>query len=217
MIQKLKAIFFDFGGVVLSSPFEAFNTYEESRGLPRDFIRRVNSANPDSNAWAKLERSELSPTEFDEVFARESEALGHRVPGADILSLLHGEIRPEMVRAIDSVKSHGYLTACLTNNVLSTPDDRSAPDAAKRKEIAAILERFDALIESSKVGVRKPEPRFYEIACETVGVEPSQCVFLDDLGINLKPAAAMGMKTIKVTSAAQALGELSQILSLAFD
>ena len=217
MIQKLKAIFFDFGGVVLSSPFEAFNTYEESRGLPRDFIRRVNSANPDSNAWAKLERSELSPTEFDEVFARESEALGHRVPGADILSLLHGEIRPEMVRAIDSVKSHGYLTACLTNNVLSTPDDRSAPDAAKRKEIAAILERFDALIESSKVGVRKPEPRFYEIACETVGVEPSQCVFLGDLGINLKPAAAMGMKTIKVTSAAQALGELSQILSLAFD
>lgn len=202
---------------MLSSPFEAFNTYEESRGLPRDFIRRVNSANPDSNAWARLERSELSPLDFDEVFARESEALGHRVPGADILSLLHGEIRPEMVRAIDTVKSHGYLTACLTNNVLSTPDDRSAPDAAKRKEIAAILERFDALIESSKVGVRKPEPRFYEIACETVGVEPSQCVFLDDLGINLKPAAAMGMKTIKVTSAVQALGELSRILSLAFD
>ena len=213
----LRAVFFDFGGVVLSSPFEAFNTYEESRGLPRDFIRRVNSANPDSNAWARLERSELSPSDFDEVFARESEALGHRVPGADILSLLHGEIRPEMVRAIDTVKSHGYLTACLTNNVLSTPDDRSAPDAAKRKEIAAILERFDALIESSKVGVRKPEPRFYEIACETVGVTPSECVFLDDLGINLKPAAAMGMRTIKVTNATQALGELSQILSLAFD
>ena len=201
---------------MLSSPFEAFNTYEESRGLPRDFIRRVNSANPDSNAWAKLERSELSPHEFDEVFARESEALGHRVPGADILALLHGEIRPEMVRAIDVVKSHGYLTACLTNNVLSTPDDRSAPDAAKRAEIAAILERFDALIESSKVGVRKPEPRFYEIACETVGVEPSQCVFLDDLGINLKPAAAMGMKTIKVTSAEQALGELATHTGLSF-
>ena len=213
----LRAVLFDFGGVVLSSPFEAFNLYEERSGLPRDFIRRVNSENPESNAWARLERSELSPTEFDEVFARESEALGHRVPGADILSLLHGDIRPEMVRAIDTVKSHGYLTACLTNNVLSTPDDRSAPDAAKRKEIAAILERFDALIESSKVGVRKPEPRFYEIACATLAVEPTECVFLDDLGINLKPAAAMGMKTIKVTSAAQALGELSQILSLALD
>lgn len=213
----LRAVLFDFGGVVLSSPFEAFNHYEDRSGLPRDFIRRVNSENPDSNAWARLERSELSPTEFDEVFARESEALGHRVPGADILSLLHGDIRPEMVRAIDVVKDNGYLTACLTNNVLSTPDDRSAPDAAKRKEIAAILERFDALIESSKVGVRKPEPRFYEIACATLAVEPTECVFLDDLGINLKPAAAMGMKTIKVTSAAQALGELSQILSLALD
>ncbi|MFM8810780.1 MAG: HAD-IA family hydrolase [Actinomycetota bacterium] len=213
----LRAVLFDFGGVVLSSPFEAFNLYEDRSGLPRDFIRRVNSENPDSNAWARLERSELSPTEFDEVFARESEALGHRVPGADILSLLHGDIRPEMVRAIDVVKDNGYLTACLTNNVLSTPDDRSAPDAAKRKEIAAILERFDALIESSKVGVRKPEPRFYEIACATLAVEPIECVFLDDLGINLKPAAAMGMKTIKVTSAAQALGELSQILSLSLD
>ncbi|MGA1406521.1 MAG: HAD-IA family hydrolase, partial [Ilumatobacteraceae bacterium] len=106
--------------------------------------------------------------------------------------------------------------ACLTNNVLSTPDDRSAPDDAKRKEIAAILERFDALIESSKVGVRKPEPRFYEIACVTLAVEPTECVFLDDLGINLKPAAAMGMKTIKVTSAAQALAELATHTGLSF-
>jgi len=213
----LRAGLFDFGGVVLSSPFEAFNSYEDRSGLPRDFIRRVNSVNPDANAWARLERSELSPHDFDEVFARESEALGHRVPGADILALLHGDIRPEMVRAIDVVKANGYLTACLTNNVLSTPENPSAPDAAKRAEIAAILARFDALIESSKVGVRKPEPRFYEIACETVGVTPSECVFLDDLGINLKPAAAMGMTTIKVTSAAQALGELSQVLSLALD
>ena len=176
----LRAVFFDFGGVVLSSPFEAFNSYEDRSGLPRDFIRRVNSVNPDANAWARLERSELSPHDFDEVFARESEALGHRVPGADILALLHGDIRPEMVRAIDVVKANGYLTACLTNNVLSSPENPSAPDAAKRAKIAAILERFDALIESSKVGVRKPEPRFYEIACETVGVTPSECVFLDE-------------------------------------
>ena len=212
----LRAVFFDFGGVVLSSPFEAFNSYEDRTGLPRDFIRRVNSVNPDANAWARLERSELSPHDFDEVFARESEALGHRVPGADILALLHGDIRPEMVRAIDVVKANGFLTACLTNNVLSTPENPSAPDAAKRAEIAAILERFDALIESSKVGVRKPEPRFYEIACETVGVTPSECVFLDDLGINLKPAAAMGMTTIKVTSAAQALAELASHTGLTF-
>ena len=213
----LRAVFFDFGGVVLSSPFEAFNRYEADNAIPRDFIRRVNSVNPDSNAWARLERSELSPVDFDEVFASESEALGHRIPGSHILALLHGEIRPEMVRAIDTVKRLGYVTACLTNNVLSEPKEDSTLDADKRAAIAAILAKFDALIESSKVGVRKPEPSFYEIACSTVGVSPDECVFLDDLGINLKPAAAMGMTTIKVTGARQALDELGRILNVTFD
>ena len=213
----LRAVFFDFGGVVLSSPFEAFNRYEADNAIPRDFIRRVNSVNPDSNAWARLERSELSPVDFDEVFATESEALGHRIPGSHILALLHGEIRPEMVRAIDTVKRLGFLTACLTNNVLSEPKEDSTLDADKRVAIAAILAKFDALIESSKVGVRKPEPSFYEIACSTVGVSPDECVFLDDLGINLKPAAAMGMTTIKVTGARQALDELGRILNVTFD
>lgn len=213
----LRAVFFDFGGVVLSSPFEAFNRYEADNAIPRDFIRRVNSVNPDSNAWARLERSELSPVDFDEVFATESEALGHRIPGSHILALLHGEIRPEMVRAIDTVKRLGFLTACLTNNVLSEPKEDSTLDADKRAAIAAILAKFDALIESSKVGVRKPEPSFYEIACSTVGVLPDECVFLDDLGINLKPAAAMGMTTIKVTGARQALDELGRILNVTFD
>ena len=213
----LRAVFFDFGGVVLSSPFEAFNRYEADNAIPRDFIRRVNSVNPDSNAWARLERSELSPVDFDEVFATESEALGHRIPGSHILALLHGEIRPEMVRAIDTVKRLGFLTACLTNNVLSEPKEDSTLDADKRAAIAAILAKFDALIESSKVGVRKPEPSFYEIACSTVGVSPDECVFLDDLGINLKPAAAMGMTTIKVTGARQALDDLGRILNVTFD
>lgn len=217
MTSNLKAVFFDFGGVVLSSPFEAFNRYEADNAIPRDFIRRVNSVNPDSNAWARLERSELSPVDFDEVFATESEALGHRIPGSHILALLHGEIRPEMVRAIDTVKRLGFLTACLTNNVLSEPKEDSTLDADKRAAIAAILAKFDALIESSKVGVRKPEPSFYEIACSTVGVSPDECVFLDDLGINLKPAAAMGMTTIKVTGARQALDELGRILNVTFD
>lgn len=213
----LRAVFFDFGGVVLSSPFEAFNHYEDAHGIPRDFIRRVNSVDPDTNAWARLERSELSPRDFDEAFARDSAALGHRIPGSHILALLHGEIRPEMVRAIDTVKRLGFVTACLTNNVLSEPKADSSLDDDKRAAIADILAKFDALIESSKVGVRKPEPRFYEIACETVGVSPTECVFLDDLGINLKPAAAMGMTTIKVTGARQALDELGQILNVTFD
>jgi putative hydrolase of the HAD superfamily len=203
------AVLWDFGGVILSSPFESFNRYELEQGLPIDFIRTVNATNPHGNAWARLERSEVSPAEFDAVFAAESDALGHRIPGADVLGLLHGDIRPEMVALLDRVKAEGYRTACLTNNVVS-----DGPPSERSTALAAVMERFDIVVESSKVGVRKPEPRFYEIACELLQVQPEQCVFLDDLGINLKPAAAMGMATIKVLNAAQAIADLQRLLDL---
>ncbi|MEI6496899.1 MAG: HAD-IA family hydrolase, partial [Actinomycetota bacterium] len=203
------AVLWDFGGVILSSPFEAFNRYEQANDLPTDFIRTVNSTDPHTNAWARLERSDISALDFDAAFAADSEALGHRIPGADVLALLAGEVRPEMVAALDTVKAAGYRIACLTNNVSGEHASAERTDI-----IAGIMARFDAVIESSKVGVRKPEPRFYEIACETLDVAPSACVFLDDLGINLKPAAAMGMTTIKVLNAQQALTELSGILDL---
>jgi putative hydrolase of the HAD superfamily len=125
--------------------------------------------------------------------------------------LLAGDIRPEMVALLDRVKETGYRTACLTNNVIGG-DERDLTGDARAIEIAAIMDRFDVIVESSKIGVRKPEPRFYEIACELLDVQPEECVFLDDLGINLKPAAAMGMTTIKVTSASQAIADLSAAL-----
>jgi putative hydrolase of the HAD superfamily len=208
--QPIRAVLWDFGGVILSSPFEAFNRYETDRGLPLDIIRTVNAKNPDSNAWALLERNDVTPAQFDELFAVESEALGHRIPGADVLALLSGDVRPAMVRALDTVKEAGFLMACLTNNVVVT----SPEPTPRQAEVAAIMQKFHHVVESSKVGCRKPEPRFYEIACETVGVQPNECVFLDDLGINLKPAAQMGMITIKVASSEQALSELAQIIGL---
>jgi putative hydrolase of the HAD superfamily len=209
--KEIRAVLWDFGGVILSSPFEAFNRYETDRGLPLDHIRRVNSTNPDANAWALLERNDVTPAQFDDLFATESAALGHRVPGADVLALLSGDVRPQMVRALDLVIEAGYRTACLTNNVVSMSSDPSP----RHIEVAAIMARFDHVVESSKVGCRKPEPRFYEIACELVGVGPDECIFLDDLGINLKPAAAMGMRTIKVGDPAIALNELSGHLGVA--
>jgi putative hydrolase of the HAD superfamily len=201
----IRAVLWDFGGVILSSPFEAFNRYEEANGLPHGFIRGVNATDPDTNAWALLERSEVTPEEFDRLFAEESDRLGHRIPGADVLGLLSGEIRPEMVTALDRVIRAGYRTACLTNNVVG---------GEQRMDVGDVMVMFDHVVESSKVGCRKPERRFYEIACELVGVEPSECVFLDDLGINLKPAKAMGMTTIKVGAADPAIAELEQVLGI---
>jgi putative hydrolase of the HAD superfamily len=206
-----RAVLWDFGGVILSSPFDAFNRFELEQSLPTDFIRTVNATNPHANAWARLERNEITPHEFDAAFADDASALGHAVRGSDVLALLAGDVRPEMVAALDTVRAAGYRTACLTNNVAG-----EHASAERSERIAAIMQRFDAVVESSKVGVRKPEPRFYEIACELLGVTPDTCVFLDDLGINLKPAAAMGMTTIKVVSAGQALAELSAVLGLDF-
>jgi putative hydrolase of the HAD superfamily len=201
----ISAVFWDFGGVILSSPFEAFNAYEQANGIPLDHIRTVNATDPDDNAWAKIERREVTHDEFDELFAAESEALGHRVPGRDVIGMLYGSVRPEMVVALDRVIDAGYITACLTNNFATD---------GHRDEIEAIMGRFRYVIESSRVGVRKPETRFYEIACETAGVSPDQVVFLDDLGINLKPAKAMGMQTIKVLNAEQAITDLESVLGI---
>jgi len=201
----IKAVLWDFGGVILTSPFEAFARYESERGLPDGFLRLVNATNPDANAWARLERSELTGAEFDAEFARESAALGHEVPGGDVLAVLLGEVRPEMVAALDAVRAAGLATACLTTNVTGE---------LERAQISNVMGRFDVVVESSKVGVRTPEPRFYEIACELLAVSPAECVFLDDLGINLKPAKEMGMTTIKVADPAAAIAELSTVLGL---
>ena len=203
-MTDISAVFWDFGGVILASPFDAFNDYEEQHGLPKDFIRSVNAVDPDTNAWAKIERQEVGPEEFDALFADESERMGHRVSGADVLGLLSGKVRPEMVEALDRVIAAGYVTACLTNNVSSDTRD----------DVIPIMERFHHVVESSKVGFRKPEPAFYERGCELAGVTPDQVVYLDDLGINLKPARAMGMTTIKVLTADQALSELEEILGM---
>jgi putative hydrolase of the HAD superfamily len=200
-----QAVLWDLGGVILTSPFDSFARFERERGLPDGFLRSVNAANHHGNAWARLERNELDVDAFDSEFAAESLALGHEVRGADVLAMLEGDVRPEMVAALDSVKAAGYAIACLTNNVAT---------GFQRPEVVDVLRRFDLIVESSKTGVRKPEPRFYEMACEQLGVAPKECVFLDDLGVNLKPARDMGMVTIKVEDPAAALTELGDVLGL---
>lgn len=209
-----QAVLWDFGGVITSSPFEAFNRYEATRGLPHNFIRSVNAHNPDSNAWAQLERNEIGGAEFDAAFRAEAQALGHDVPGADVLALLSGDIRPRMVATLDTLKAAGFSIGCITNNAQVGHGPGMTDDSAKAAAVAAILARFDHVIESSKAGVRKPDPRIYQMMCEALSLNPARCIYLDDLGINCKPAAAMGMAAIKVSSEEQALTELGGLLGM---
>lgn len=207
--KTIKAVIFDFGGVMTSSPFEAFARYEAQHGLPAGLIRRVNATNPDDNAWAKLERSEIDVAGFDALFLAESTALGHPVPGRDVLPLLHGDLRAGMVAALKACRQR-FRVACITNNISG---DRDPVTAGHMIDVLAL---FELVIESSKVGLRKPDPRIYLMACERLGVEPAECIYLDDLGINCKPAAALGMTAIKVTSEAQALADLAAATGLRF-
>ena len=173
-------VIFDFGGVITASPFEAFNRLEEERGLPRDFVRRVNSADPDNNAWAKFERAEIDAGAFDTLFAEEARALGHELEGEAVLAVIAGAVRPAMVAALDTLKDRGFTIACITNNVPGGKMGVRGAGMTRSEEaaieVADIMARFAHVIESSKAGVRKPDPRIYLMMCEKLGVEPAECI-----------------------------------------
>ncbi len=209
----IQAALFDFGGVILSSPFEAFATYERAHGLPEGFIRGLNATNPDTNAWALLERSEVGLDEFSALFEDEARAAGQELDARGVIGLLSGSLRPGMVQAVRRCRER-LKTGLLTNNFVTAPAGPGQHHAHvdREREMAEVMALFDAIVESSQVGVRKPDPRFYELACELLGVAPADCVFLDDLGVNLKPARAMGMTTIKVLDPDQALADLEAVV-----
>ena len=206
----VEAVIWDFGGVLTSSPFEAFARFERERGLPADIIRRTNAANHLENAWAKFERAEVDIETFDQLFAVESRALGAEVRGKDVLPLLSGDLRPEMVDALKRIKTV-LKTGCITNNL---PANAIGSAGGRMLYIAEVMALFDHVIESAKIGLRKPDPRIYRIMVEALGVRPERCIYLDDLGVNLKPAREMGMTTIKVVSSPQALAELEAVTGL---
>jgi putative hydrolase of the HAD superfamily len=200
----IEAVIWDFGGVLTTSPFEAFARFEKERGFPVDIIRRTNAANHLENAWAKFERAEIDVEAFDKLFAEESRAFGAEVRGKEVLPLLQGDLRPEMVEALKRVKAQ-CKTGCITNNL---PANAIGSTSGRSLYVAEVMALFDHIIESAKIGLRKPDPRIYRMMIDALKVDPAKCVYLDDLGVNLKPARAMGMTTIKVVSAPQALAEL---------
>jgi putative hydrolase of the HAD superfamily len=213
--MPIRAVIFDFGGVILTSPFDAFARYEADNGLPAGLLRRLNATEPDTNAWARLERNEVDLAGFAELFEAEAAAAGHRVDGRAVLGMLVGQLRPRMVEALR--RCHDRLkTALLTNNFVPHEDPPAGGGTVRRDDgrnpMAEVLHHFDVIVESSRVALRKPDPAIYRLVCDELGVEPEEAVFLDDLGINLKPARAMGMTTIKVVDPDDALTELEAVV-----
>jgi putative hydrolase of the HAD superfamily len=208
---RVTAVVFDLGGVITESPMTAFAAYEAEASLPDGLIRRLNSTDPDTNAWARYERREQDEAGFRTAFEAEATAAGHRLDAGRVLAALHGDLRPAMVTAVQRLRAAGLPLALLSNNV--APMERTGA-------LGELLGLFDAVVESSVEGVRKPEPAIYERALqrlsEAIGrpVTAGECAYLDDLGINLKPARAMGMHTIKVVDPAAALAELSALVGL---
>ena len=211
----IRAVLWDFGGVLTTSPFDAFNRYESENGIPKDFIRGINATNPESNAWAKLESSAISLAEFDTAFELESRTAGHSIRGQAVIDLLSGDLRPRMVSVLTQCKQR-FKVACLTNNVRTGEGPGMARTTERAAQMQRVMDLFDVVIESSKEGIRKPNPAFYLRACERLGIQPQDAVFLDDLGINLKPAKDLGMTTIKVVSEDQAIRDLAQAVQIDF-
>ena len=205
----IEAVLFDFGGVITSSPFEAFTFYEKEIGLPLGTIRRLNATNPDSNAWAQFERNEIDLDGFVYLFEEEASSLGFQIDARRVLSgALNPQVRSEMVTVVERC-SKNLKTGLLTNNIRPIQDPISLGD---RSSVDQVISLFDVIVQSSAIGVRKPETQFYKTACEELKVEPSVCVFLDDLGVNLKPAREMGMTTIKVDDPMVAIEQLETLL-----
>ena len=209
--MSITTVLWDFGGVLTTSPFEAFNEFERRRGIPIDFIRSINATNPTTNAWALFESNTIDLETFDEAFALESAAAGHRIAGREVVALLSGALRPRMVAVLRRCRER-HKIACITNNVDAGVGPTMSHDLAQAAAVREVMDLFECVVESSKEGVRKPDPKIYQLACERLNITPSEAVYLDDLGINLKPAKALGMTTIKVVTEDQAIADLEAAL-----
>jgi len=215
-----RAVIFDLGGVVFPSPFAAWRAYEAANGLPHGFISQVIVDGGEHGAWSRLERGELGPAGFAEVFAAECVAAGHPIDVDAVMGAMtsgagaDGEVGTHgvVVTAIRALRAAGLRTAACTNNFA---DADGGTHVSGESDLARLLaDLFDVIVESAVVGLRKPDPRIYELVCDRLAVAPTEAVFLDDLGTSCKAAGALGMATIKVTDPHAAVAELAGIVGL---
>jgi putative hydrolase of the HAD superfamily len=202
----IAAVLFDLGGVVLGSPLHAIAGYEREHGIPPGFVNRVVMETAPQGAWSRLERGEIALEEFYVAFERDCARAGGEVRARVMMERIaqSSQPRPRMLEAVRRIRASGLKAGALTNN-WAEPDDQGT---------RALRPHFDVFVESSVVGLRKPDPRIYRHACRALGVGPREVVFLDDIGANLKPARGLGMTTIKVEDPDLALRELEAVLGL---
>jgi len=204
-MTAFRAVIFDLGGVVMDSPLHAIAAYERELGIPEGHVNRVVVATGHSGAWSRLERGECTLEEFYGSFERECGDAGHALSAREMMVRIgrHSKPRPQMLDAIARIRARGLRTGALTNNW-------KGDETGRRTQ--SLGEHFDVVVESAVVGLRKPDPRIYELACRRLEVTAAESIFLDDIGRNLKAARELGMKTIKVDEADHALAELAELL-----
>lgn len=209
---EFDAVVFDFGGVVVDGPFDAFTALERRAGAPHGAVRAVNSRNPHANAWARIERGEIGLDTFVELFEQEARELGMTLPAREVLDVVvrssaaAHHARPAMLDLLRDIRASGRSLALITNNI------RPLSEAI---DTGWVFDTFDVVVESCRCGMRKPEPEIYRRTLAALDVAPERAVMLDDLGINLKPARALGMTTVKVGDAGAAAAQVRDLLALA--
>lgn len=208
-MTEIRAVIFDLGGVVLDSPLHSIARYERANEIPAGFVNRVVVDSGPSGAWSRMERGELDMESFFDPFEKDCADAGQTISARGLMQAIgeNSKPRPAMLKAISTIRSSGLLAAALTNNWASEEADPTEPSGSK-----ALAPLFDFFIESSVVGLRKPDPRIYQHACTTIGISPAEAIFLDDIGRNLKTARQLGMTTIKVDDPTLALEELERLL-----
>ncbi len=198
-----RAVIFDLGGVVIGSPLHAIAAYEREHGVPAGCINRVVVDTAPVGAWSRLERGELTMEEFYPAFDADCAAAGVVISARALMQRVAQSVapRPAMLNAIRVIRARGLLAAAITNNWVAEDGGTSV-----------LRPHFDVFIESAAVGIRKPDPRIFHLACDELEVTPQESIFLDDIGLNLKAARALGMTTIKVDDPDSALAALSTTL-----
>jgi epoxide hydrolase-like predicted phosphatase len=199
--QRYQGLLVDWGGVLTSNLFESFSAFCESEGLePNTIGRRFREDKECRQLLIDLETGQLEEADFEPKFAT---VLG--VDSKDLIDRLFAGSHPdlEMLGAVEAIRTTGIRTGLISNSWGTRRYDRE------------VLERlFDGVVLSGEVGIRKPAPEIYSMGAERIGLDPSVCVFVDDLPFNLPPAQELGMGTVHHTSAPETIAELERLFGV---